>query len=228
MRSEPSTSSDAARGWKAMSTRMPVTSTFQVKIGIRNMVMPGARMVITVVMKLTEPRMVPKPCRPSPRTHKLPPAPGVNVVLLNGAYAVQPNDAAPCGVRNPEMATRLPKRYIQNAKAFSRGNATSGAPICNGMMTLAKPANSGVANISSINVPCMVNSWLYCSFVSTICIPGSKSSRRMMSAITPPTQKKKNEPMRYMYPIVLWSVDVIQSTMILPLLRGTTGASRAA
>ncbi len=42
-----------------------------------------------------------------------------------------------------------------------------------------------------------------------------------MSAITPPTQKKKNEPMRYMYPIVLWSVDVIQSTMILPLLRGT-------
>ena len=126
------------------------------------------------------------------------------------------------------MATRLPKRYIQNAKAFSRGNATSGAPICNGMMTLAKPANSGVANISSINVPCMVNSWLYCSFVSTICIPGSKSSRRMMSAITPPTQKKKNEPMRYMYPIVLWSVDVIQSTMILPLLRGTTGASRAA
>jgi hypothetical protein len=152
----------------------------------------------------------------------------VNVVLLNGAYAVQPKDAAPCGVRKPDMATRLPKRYIQNAKAFRRGNATSGAPICNGMMTFAKPANSGVANISSIRVPCMVNSWLYCSLVSTICMPGSKSSRRMISAITPPTQKKMNEPMRYMYPIVLWSVDVIQSTMILPLLRGTTGASRAA
>ena len=35
--------------------------------------------------------------------------------------------------------------------------ATSGAPICSGMMTLAKPANSGVANISSMIVPCMVN-----------------------------------------------------------------------
>ena len=34
---------------------------FQVKIGIRNMVMPGARMVRTVVTKLTAPRMVPRP-----------------------------------------------------------------------------------------------------------------------------------------------------------------------
>ena len=34
---------------------------FQVKIGIRNMVMPGARIVMIVVMKFTAPRMVPKP-----------------------------------------------------------------------------------------------------------------------------------------------------------------------
>ena len=33
----------------------------QVKIGIRNIVMPGARMQMIVVMKLTAPRMVPKP-----------------------------------------------------------------------------------------------------------------------------------------------------------------------
>ena len=43
-----------------------------------------------------------------------------------------------------------PKRKNQNASAFSRGNATSGAPICRGMITLANPANSGVANISSM------------------------------------------------------------------------------
>ena len=55
---------------------------------------------------------------------------------------------------------------------FSRGNATSGAPICSGMIALAKPANSGVANSSSMIVPCMVNSWLYCSGLSTICRPG--------------------------------------------------------
>ena len=44
---------------------------------------------------------------------------------------------------------------------FSRGNATSGAPICSGMITLAKPTNSGVAKSSSMIVPCIVNSWLY-------------------------------------------------------------------
>ena len=84
---------------------------------------------------------------------------------------------------------RLPKKNSQNAKAFSRGKATSGAPICSGMSTFAKPANSGVANISSMIVPCIVKSWLYCSFVCTISRPGSKSWARMTSAITPPMQK---------------------------------------
>jgi hypothetical protein len=42
-------------------------------------------------------------------------------------------------------------------------------------------------------------------------------------------QKKAKEEIRYMYPIVLWSVDVIQLTTIRPLDRGTTrGATVAA
>ena len=43
---------------------------------------------------------------------------------------------------------------------LSRGNATSGEPICSGMITLPKPKNSGVAKSSSMIVPCMVKSWL--------------------------------------------------------------------
>ena len=43
---------------------------------------------------------------------------------------------------------------------LSRGNATSGAPICSGMIALPKPMNSGVANSSNMIVPCIVNSWL--------------------------------------------------------------------
>ena len=54
---------------------------------------------------------------------------------------------------------------------FSRGNATSGEPICSGMRKLANPTNSAVANSSSMIEPCIVNSWLYCSSV-TICRPG--------------------------------------------------------
>ncbi len=44
---------------KASSTSTEVSRVFQVKIDIRNIVIPGARMTMIVVMKLTAPRMVP-------------------------------------------------------------------------------------------------------------------------------------------------------------------------
>ena len=79
---------------------------------------------------------------------------------------------------------------------FSRGNATSGAPICNGMIALANPANRGVAKSSSMIVPCIVKSWLYCSGLSTICSPGSTSSARISRAMTPPRRNHTNEVTR--------------------------------
>jgi hypothetical protein len=69
----------AARTGKASKTKIDVTRVFQVKIGIRHIVIPGTRIVMMVVMKFTAPRMVPKPLSPSPKTHKLPPNPGVKV-----------------------------------------------------------------------------------------------------------------------------------------------------
>jgi hypothetical protein len=78
---------------------------------------------------------------------------------------------------------------------FSRGNATSGEPICSGMITFAKPTNSGVANSSSMIVPCIVKSWLYCSPLKNCC-PGRASSARISMAIRPPTRKNANEVMR--------------------------------
>src|SRR5699024_1614493 len=102
---------------------------FQVKIGIRHIVIPGARIEMMVVIRFTPPRMVPKPCRPSPKTQMSPPIPGEYVAFDSGAYPNQPNDAAPCGVRNPAVAMSDPNRKNQYARAFRRGNATSGAPI---------------------------------------------------------------------------------------------------
>ena len=106
-------------------------------------------------------------------------------------------------MRNPDTAIVEPNRNSQNENAFKRGNATSGAPICSGMIAFANPTKSGVANISSMIVPCIVNSWLYCSLVGTTCMPGANSSARMISAITPPSMKNSTEAIRYMYPIVL-------------------------
>src|SRR6266480_6364137 len=88
---------------------------------------------------------------------------------------------------------------------FSRGNATSGAPICSGMISLANPTNSGVANSSSMIVPCMVNSSLYCES-DTMWLSGPNSWALMIMAISPATMKKPNDVIRYRWPMILWSV----------------------
>ena len=107
---------------------------FHVKMDIRNIVIPGARRQITVVIMLTAPRMVPRPPTVRPKTHRSAPTPGLCTAPDNGVYAVQPKSAAPPGVRNPPRTMRPPKVKSQNPNAFRRGNATSGAPICSGSM----------------------------------------------------------------------------------------------
>ena len=95
-----------------------------------------------------------------------------------------------------------PNKYNQYESIFNLGNATSAAPICNGIITLAKPTNSGVANIKSMMVPCMVNIWLYCSLLKN-CIPGRANSPRRSKAIKPAIKNQVNEVIKYRYPIVL-------------------------
>ena len=77
-------SSAAARIGNAISTSRLVTRVFQTKIGIRNIVMPGARMQMIVVTKLTAPRMVPMPASHRPMTHRSPPTPGERMASESG------------------------------------------------------------------------------------------------------------------------------------------------
>ena len=63
------------------------------------------------------------------------------------------------------------------------------------MIQLAKPKASGVANSSSMIVPCIVNSWLYCSFDRN-CRPGRASSARISSARMPANRNNANEVIR--------------------------------
>src|SRR5699024_6304156 len=141
----PNANSAEARGGNAIKIIIAVIKEFQVKIGIRHMVTPGARKAMIVVMILTPPRIVPNPCKPNPNTHRSPPIPGECPAFDNGVYPNQPNDAAPLGVRNPDMAISEPNRKSQYDTALSRGRATSGAPTCRGTITSAKPINNGVA-----------------------------------------------------------------------------------
>ncbi|SIM95778.1 Uncharacterised protein [Mycobacteroides abscessus subsp. abscessus] len=55
------------------------------KIGIRNIVIPGARIHTTVVIMFTAPRMVPTPPTARPMIHRSPPTPGLCTALESGA-----------------------------------------------------------------------------------------------------------------------------------------------
>ena len=68
-----------------MITSRLVTRMFHVKIGIRNIVMPGARSVRIVVIMLTPPRIVPRPEIARPTIHMLAPMPGEFSMLFSGA-----------------------------------------------------------------------------------------------------------------------------------------------
>ncbi len=57
---------------------------FHVKIGIRNIVMPGARRHTIVVIMLTAPRMVPRPLTSRPAIHRSAPRPGEWMALDSG------------------------------------------------------------------------------------------------------------------------------------------------
>ena len=54
----------------ASSTRTDVTSTVQTKIGMRNSVMPGARILKIVTRKLTAPRIELVPTRTTATIHR--------------------------------------------------------------------------------------------------------------------------------------------------------------
>jgi hypothetical protein len=146
--------------------------------------------------------MVPRPATAKPMIHRSVPAPGELISLFNGEYSVQPASAAPPGVRNPDSAMSAPNRNSQYEKALRRGNATSGEPICSGMTRLANAKTMGVAKKSSITVPCIVMSWLYCSGARN-CMPGRANSARISSAMMPPTPKKISDVTMYMRPINL-------------------------
>ncbi len=98
-------------------------------------------------------------------------------------------------VRKLPSTIRPPKANSQYDSMFSLGNATSGDPICSGMIALANPAKVGVANSSSMIVPCIVKDWLYCS-ADTIWRPGRASSARTTMASAPPIRKNANDVIR--------------------------------
>ncbi len=113
------------------TNRNCTTRIIQVNTGNFIMVIPGARMLSTVTMRLMEPISEPRPaiCRPS--VQKSTPLLGEKTGPEFGAYMNQPPSAAP--PRNQAaFKTSPPTTKNHKPRAFIRGNATSLAPICKG------------------------------------------------------------------------------------------------
>ena len=115
----------------AMTTSTLVVSTVHVRMGIRNSVIPGARILKIVTRKLMAPRIELVPMRISPTIQRSVPVP-LYWACVSGGYSVQPDAAAPSVIRKPEAISRPPSGSSQNDSALIRGNAMSGAPIWSG------------------------------------------------------------------------------------------------
>ncbi len=110
----------------------------QTNSGILCSVMPGARMLRMVVMKLAAPRIELAPARWSEKIAISTAAPGCPAMLESGGYTVQPVPAPP---PTTAESTSSKSEGIKSQKEilFRRGKAISGAPIINGMNQLPKP-----------------------------------------------------------------------------------------
>ena len=112
-----------------------MTKIDQENSGTLNRVMPGARMFRKVVIMLIAPRM-----DEAPETWTAKIAKSIDIPASrtdSGGYKTQPTPEPswplPPGMITEQTASVVPAQYSQKDRLFIRGNAMSGAPICNGM-----------------------------------------------------------------------------------------------
>ena len=148
------------------SSRKAVTRIDHTNNGIRCRVMPGARMLKIVVMKLMAPRIEEAPaiCRAkiaiSTDGPSWPVKPNCEPTEDKGGYIVQPVPAPPPTTVDSNSSA---KDGISSQKLmlFMRGNAISGAPIMIGTIQLPKPPiMAGITMKKIMMRPCDVISTL--------------------------------------------------------------------
>src|SRR5918994_4219349 len=120
---------EAATNGVAITTSSDVEKFAHTSSGIRQKLMPGARMVMIVTRKLSAVAIDDAPANCTPIVKNICP---IGTSVDSGAYAVQPVANEPPGAKNDAAIIRPPTGSIQNDSAFRRGNAMSGAPIISG------------------------------------------------------------------------------------------------
>jgi len=119
------------------NNRIAVSKTDHTNRGINSIVIPSPFMLVMVVMKLADPRMLDTPARwreKIPRSTALPGWPRVD----RGGYTVQPVPT-PLSTRPDRRRRDSAGGSNQNLMLFIRGNAISGAFTISGTSQLPKP-----------------------------------------------------------------------------------------
>ena len=114
----------------AITTRSEVVKFAQTSSGIRQNVIPGARIVMIVTRKLSAVMIELAPAHCTAMWKKICPS---GWCEESGAYAVQPADGPPPGHAIPTTSMIPAIGSSQNESAFRRGNAMSAAPIISGI-----------------------------------------------------------------------------------------------
>ena len=135
-----------------------VANVAQVNSGMRVQVIPGARILKIVTRKFR------------PVSVELMPTMMIARVSESRARAFLDRDRrvlGPAGRRravgksSDANSVSAATGMSQKLNMFSHGNATSRAPICNGITMLpSEPVTSGISTSHTMTVPCMVNNWL--------------------------------------------------------------------
>lgn len=125
-------------------SRITVITTAQTNRGIRSNRSPCHRMLITVVMKLTAPRIDEAPARCSEKIARSTEGPACARFLASGGYTVHPVPA-PFSTAADERSSIRDGGSSQNLMLLSRGNAISGAPSISGSNQFPNPPiNTGI------------------------------------------------------------------------------------
>lgn len=127
-----------ARTGRERRRRIAVKNTDQTNKGAWSQVIPGARMLIIVVIKFTAPKIEEAPARWRLKIDRSTEAPAWAIPLARGGYTVHPVPA-PLSTNPPTSNKVNDGGRSQKLILFIRGKAISGAPIIKGTNQFPKP-----------------------------------------------------------------------------------------
>lgn len=126
------------------NSRTTVIVTAHTNSGMRSSRSPCHRILITVVIKFTAPRIDDAPAKWSEKIARSTDGPACARFLARGGYTVHPVPA-PFSTAAEDRRRRSDGGRSQNLILLSRGNAMSGAPSIRGSNQLPKPPiNTGI------------------------------------------------------------------------------------